>query len=162
MFAAMHARRSEIGGVSNKSTNPIRCSDPFEKQGCHLRRSGSPGTSLRWRGKGQQSQQILKRKFPHWVPAWNLFEDKAEVCADIPPAIPECPQSSRLRIGNLWPGWGTQMANSSDIADECRRQAIAAEERAQKSTNPNTRQSYEEIAVIWRKMAEQAEICDQE
>ena len=58
--------------------------------------------------------------------------------------------------------WSAQMANSSDIADECRRLAIAAEERAQKSTNPNTRQSYEEIAVIWRKMAEQAEICDQE
>jgi hypothetical protein len=54
------------------------------------------------------------------------------------------------------------MANSSDIADECRRQAIAAEERAQNSTNPTTRQSYEEIAIIWRKMAEQAEACDQE
>ena len=52
------------------------------------------------------------------------------------------------------------MANSSDIADECRRQAMAAEERAQKSTNPNTRQTYEEIAVIWQKMAEQAEIPD--
>jgi hypothetical protein len=54
------------------------------------------------------------------------------------------------------------MANSSDIADECGRQAIAAEERAQNSTNPTTRQSYEEIAIIWRKMAEQAEACDQE
>jgi hypothetical protein len=54
------------------------------------------------------------------------------------------------------------MANSSDIADECRRQAVAAEERAQKSTNPNTRQSYEEIAAIWRKMAEQAEASDEE
>jgi hypothetical protein len=54
------------------------------------------------------------------------------------------------------------MANSSDIADECRRQAMAAEERAQKSTNPNSRQSYEEIAFIWRKMAEQAEISDEE
>ena len=54
------------------------------------------------------------------------------------------------------------MANSSDIADECGRQAIAAEERAQNSTNPTTRQSYEEIAIIWRKMAEQAEIFDEE
>jgi hypothetical protein len=53
------------------------------------------------------------------------------------------------------------MADSS-IADGCRRKAIEAEELAQKSNNPVTRKSYEDIAALWRKMADQAEISDDE
>ena len=54
------------------------------------------------------------------------------------------------------------MAISSDIADECRRKAIEAEGLARKATNPLTRKSYEDIAAHWRKLAEQAEVSDDE
>ena len=54
------------------------------------------------------------------------------------------------------------MADSSDIVDECRRKAVEAAERAQKSTNAATRKSYEEIAAHWWKMAEMAETPDEE
>jgi hypothetical protein len=54
------------------------------------------------------------------------------------------------------------MADSLDIADECRRKAIEAEDLARKATDPLTRKSYEDIAMHWRKLAEHAEMSDDE
>jgi hypothetical protein len=54
------------------------------------------------------------------------------------------------------------MSDYSDIAYECRRKAIEVEKLAQTATDPLTRKSYEEIAARWRKMAEQAEMSDEE
>jgi hypothetical protein len=66
-----------------------------------------------------------------------------------------------IRIVLIFGMAGHSMADSS-IADGCRRKAIEAEELAQKSNNPVTRKSYEDIAALWRKMADQAEISDDE
>ena len=51
---------------------------------------------------------------------------------------------------------------SEDIADECRRKAIEADERAKNSADPERRKSYEDIAALWRKIAERAEMSDEE
>lgn len=43
-------------------------------------------------------------------------------------------------------------------SEECRRRADEGEELARKSTDVAARQAYEDIARLWREMAERAEL----